>query len=303
MQTEQMLKVRRSKLGRADKIWGTIFVAPQMFGALAFMFFPIVFSFFLCFTEWKFAGSPHFIGITNFISIFTDKTIITSILNTLEFVVIVVPLNLFFSLCFAMLLDHKIFGRTIFRTLYFLPNVTSSIAASLVWVWIYNPDFGMLNGFLEKFGIYNLKWLSDIHTALPSIAIVVVWQSIGNNIIIFLAGLNNISQTMYEAAEIDGANWWQRFRRITIPMLTPTIFFVVIMGFIGAFQIFNEPYVMTVGGPGKSTFTMVLYLYILGFQYFRMGEAAVVSWVLFIMIAIVTFIQFKFQNRWVNYDV
>jgi multiple sugar transport system permease protein len=299
----QILKPKQSILSRPDRIWGTIFVAPQVIGALVFMLFPIVFSLFLCFSEWKFTGSPQFIGLVNFKTIFSDKTTLTAFINTLLFVAIVVPLNLLFSLSFAMLLDHKIIGRTIFRTLYFLPNVTSSIAASLVWVWIYNQDFGMLNSFLSRFGINGIRWLNSTRLALPSIAIVVVWQSVGNNIIIFLAGLNNISSTLYEAAEIDGANWRQRFFRITIPMLTPTIFFIVIMGFIGAFQIFNEPYVMTVGGPGRSTFTMVLYLYILGFQFFRMGEAAVVSWMLFLMIAVVTFVQFRFQKKWVNYDV
>jgi multiple sugar transport system permease protein len=239
----------------------------------------------------------------NFKAIFSDKTIVIALTNTLYLVLMVIPLNLFFSLTFAMMLDYDIKCRTLFRTLYFLPNVTSAVAASLVWVWIYNPDFGMLNGLLSHFGITGLKWLSSTRMALPSIAIVIVWMGVGNNIIIFLAGLNNINPALYEAAEIDGANWPQRFWQITVPMLTPSIFFIVIMGFIGGFQIFTEPYTMTFGGPGKSTYTLVLYLYLLGFNFFRMGEAAVVSMVLFIIIVLATFIQFRLQKKWVNYDV
>jgi multiple sugar transport system permease protein len=297
------VRAKKSKLGREDRIWGTIFVVPQVLGAATFMLFPILFSLVLCFAEWKFAGNPRLIGFANFRAIFSSPTFYVSLRNTLLFVVIVVPMTVLFSLSFAMLLDHKIIGRTFFRTLYFLPNVTSSVAASLVWVWIFDPDFGMLNGLLSRFGIPPMQWLYNMRMVIPSISVVIVWMTIGNNIIIFLAGLNNISQTLYEAAEIDGANWWQRFFRITVPMLSPTIFFVMIMGFIGAFQIFNEPYMMTNGGPGEASYTLVLWLYFIGFRYFRMGEAAVVSWVLFLLIAAVTFIQFKFQNRWVNYDV
>lgn len=298
-----MVKIKKSKLGLEDRIWGVIFVAPQMLGAAVFMAFPILFSMVLSFSEWNFAGSPKLIGLDNYRVIFSHPTFYTSIVNTLFFVAIVVPATLVFSLTFAMLLDHKIVGRTLFRSLYFLPNVTSSVAVSLVWVWIYNPDFGMLNGLLARFGLPPGLWIYSLKMAIPSISVVIVWASVGHNIIIFLAGLNNISQTLYEAAEIDGANWWQRFFRITIPMLSPTIFFVVIMGFIGAFQIFNQPFMMTNGGPGEASHTLVLWLYFIGFRYYRMGEAAVVSMVLFVLIAGVTFFQFKFQEKWVNYDV
>jgi len=295
--------MKKSKLGREDRIWGLIFVIPQVAGALVFMAFPILFSLGLSFSEWTFAKTPKLIGLANFRTIFSSPTFYTSFTNTLLFVLIVVPFTLVLSLAFAMLLDHKIIGRTFFRTLYFLPNVTSSVAVSLVWVWIFNPDFGMLNLLLARFGIPPGQWIYSVRMVIPSISAVIIWASLGNNIIIFLAGLNNISQTLYEAAEIDGANWWQRFFRITIPMLSPTIFFVVIIGFIGAFQIFNQPFMMTNGGPGEASHTLVLWLYFIGFRYFRMGEAAVVSMVLFVMIAGVTFIQFKLQKKWVNYDV
>lgn len=188
------------------------------------------------------------------------------------------------------------------RAAYFIPVVTSSVAVALVWTWLYNPSYGLINSVLMSLGIEGPGWLSDMKWALPSIVIMTVWQGVGYNMILFLAGLQGVPSQLHEAAKMDGAGSWQRFWRITIPMISPTTFFVVIMLLIGSMQVFSEPYMMTRGGPADATNVLVLHIYNTAFQFFRMGEASAISFILFVIILIVTLIQFKF-SKWVNYDV
>lgn len=294
---------RRMSLARRDELSAYLFIAPQFLGLLCFILVPVFFSLYISFTNWDMMSPVEWVGTQNYVNLFTGKDLSKVLGNTLQYVVMFIPLTIFFSLILALALNTSIKGVSLYRTGYFLPNITSSVAVSLVWLWIYNPDFGILNILMDLLGLPQQKFLKSLTQAMPSVVVVSVWQSVGYYMVLLLASLKGIDPTYYEAAKIDGASWGRSFRHITMPMLSPTLFFILTMGFINGFQVFNEVYMLTEGGPANSTKTMVMHIYNTAFKYFRMGEACVLAWVLFVIILIVTMVQFKLQNKWVNYDV
>jgi multiple sugar transport system permease protein len=220
----------------------------------------------------------------------------------LFYVVGLVPLNIVLSVGLALWLNSKLRGLPFYRVGYFLPVVTVTVAVALIWKWMYAPGTGLINIALNGFGLPAPNWLGDPHWSMPGLIIMSVWKGFGYNMVVFLAGLQGIPVQLYEAATIDGANGWQRFWRITLPLLSPAIFFGVVMTVISSFQVFDQAYIMTAGGPANSTNTIVMYIYQNGFQFFKMGYASAIAWVLFAAIFVFTVLQMKLQSRWVNYD-
>lgn len=284
-----------------DNLWAYLFIGPQILGLVLFIIGPVIFAFAISFTQWDIGSSPTWVGLENYEKQLSDSVFWKVVKNTSIYALINIPLTMIGALTIALMLNQNIRGKVILRTAYFMPVVTSSVAVALVWTWMYNQDFGLINSGLSVIGIEGPGWLSSLKWALPSIAFMTVWQGIGYNMILFLAGLQGIPMHLYEAAKIDGANSWQRFWKITFPMLSPTTFFVLIMLLIGSFQIFNEPYMMTKGGPADATNVFVLHIYNKAFQFFQMGEASAIAFILFVIILVFTLIQFKF-SKWVNYD-
>ncbi|GAB2571085.1 carbohydrate ABC transporter permease [Gracilibacillus alcaliphilus] len=284
-----------------ENMWAYLFIGPQMIGLTLFIIGPIIFAFAISFTEWDIGSTPTWLGLENYTRQLSDSVFWKVVRNTSFFALINIPLTMIGSLIIALMLNQNIKGKVILRTAYFMPVVTSSVAVALVWTWMYNPDFGLINSSLGLIGIEGPGWLSSLKWALPSIAFMTIWQGIGYNMILFLAGLQGISKQLYEAAVIDGANGWQKFWKITFPLLSPTIFFVLVMLLISSFQIFNEPYMMTKGGPADASNVFVLHIYDKAFQFFKMGEASAIAFILFIIILVFTLLQFKF-SKWVNYD-
>jgi multiple sugar transport system permease protein len=292
-----------SKQKNNDAGWGYFFIAPQFIGILLFVIVPVIQSLGISFTSWDLMSPPVFVGLDNYKKILSSETTWKVLGNTLYFIGGHITLTVIFSLLAALALSNKLKGFVLFRTLFFLPNITSSVAVSLVFLWLFNPNFGLVNLVLDFIGITPPGWYASVEWAMPMIIIMATWQSIGYYMIIFLAGLNSISDTYYEAASIDGAGPVHCFFRITLPLLTPTLFFILTMMLIGGFQVFNEMYMLTRGGPAEATKSIVMEIYNTAFRYFRMGDATVLSWILFTIIFTITVIQFKFSKKWVNYDV
>lgn len=297
------MKFKIPKLNRSEQVWGYMFIAPQFIGLLAFILIPALLSLYISFFEWDFIKTPKWVGFSNYKTIFSDPLTFKVLKNTALFIAGNIPLNICLALILAIVLSGKIKGLLFYRMAFFMPTITSTVAVSMIWLYLYNPDIGLINTVLSIAGIHGPGWVSDTTWVIPSIIIVAVYQGVGYNIVIFMAGLKGIPESFYEAASIDGANNWTCFKKITLPMLTPTIFFIVTMMLINGFSVFNEVYMMTRGGPADASNVIVLDIYNMAFRYFKMGPAAVLSWVLFIIIFIVTLVQFKFSNRWVNYDV
>lgn len=292
------MKRRMTKQERRENRAGLLFVAPQVLGYLAFVAFPLLFSIYLCFAEWDLINMPQFVGLANIQALFRDRIFWKSILNTLIYIAIVVPSTLICSLTLAILTNRKLPFMKFYRGALFLPMVTSTVAIAMVWSFIYQPNGGILNTILGKFGVANPPgWLVDTRWARFAVSLVGIWLKVGYYYIIFDAGLKNIPEELYEAAEIDGASAWVKIKNITIPMLSSVMFFVCVMLFIGVFNMFNEVYIMTQGGPDYSTYTLSMYIYFYAFNQFDMGRAAAASWVLFALVGLVTLIQFKVKKR------
>ncbi len=278
-----------------------IFMSPAILGLLIFTLGPILASVYFSFTEYDILDSPIWIGFANYIKLYNDPFFWLSLKITLTYASVSVPLGLVVSLLLALLLNQNLKGIFIIRTVYYLPVVISGVAVSLLWRWIFNPEFGLLNWFLGWFSIVGPNWLFSEEWALRAVIIMSLW-SIGGSMLIYLAGLQGIPTELYDAAEIDGANRWRKFLNITIPMLSPVIFFNLVMGVIGSLQIFTEGYVMTAGGPNNATLFSVLYLYRNAFDYLQMGYASSMAWVLFLIILTFSLIVFKSSPFWVYYE-
>lgn len=290
------------RLGR-DNWWAWLFLAPTVLGLAVLSAGPIIASFGISLTDWDLLSEAEFVGLDNFATLFSNDRFLLALRNTAFFTLTSVPLGLILGLGLALALDQPIRGIAIIRTAYFLPVVTSTTAIALVWLWIYSPQGGLLNSVLGVFGIPPEKWVSDPFWSMPSIVAMSVWQGLGTTVIIFLAGLQGIPQEFYDAAAVDGAGRWARFRHVTLPLLTPTIFFTGILAFIGAFQVFDQVYVLArPGEPSRSTITLVYFIYESGFDNFKMGLAAAASWILFLIVAILTILYFRSQRRWVHYQ-
>jgi len=278
------------------------FLAPALSAIFIFFFIPVIAAFIISFTDFDIYAlgdysTVRFIWFTNYIELFNDPLFWTALKNTFYFVLVSAPLSIMVSLGAAILLNSKLIKfKAIFRLSYFIPVVTTLVAVAIVWRFIYHPKFGIMNYFLSWFNINPVDWLGDPVWAMPAIILMSVWKNFGYNMIIFLAGLQNISEELYEAAELEGASGWQKFKSITLPMLAPTTAFVSIITMIGFFQFFAEPYIMTQGGPLNSTLSIVQYMYHEGFKWWNMGYSASIAFVLFLIIIIGTLIQFKLQK-------
>ena len=296
--------VRPASAGRGwrwrDDIVGWAFAAPFVILFLVFLAFPIAASFALSFTSFGLRDLQNpigatFVGVDNYIALFSDETFWTSLFNTVYFVVIGVPLTLILGLLIANALNRGITRfRTVYRVGYYIPVITSIVAIAVVWRFLLNPDYGLINMTLAAFGIQGPAWLADPALAMPSIIAMAVWRNLGFAMIVFLAGLQAIPVSLYEAASIDGAGRWQAFKSVTLPLLKPTILFMTVITTIGYLQLFEEPFVMTGGGPLDSTLSVTMYMYQQGFAFFHQGYASAIAYVLFVIVAIVAFLQFKF---------
>lgn len=295
----------RRKTGRQQRYerrMAYLFVSPQILGLLVFFLFPAAMSVYLCFVNWDMVGIPTFVGMDNFKEVFADAQLTQSLTNTGIFVFGIVPLTTLIALGLALATNRPIRGLGFYKAAFYLPQATASVAIVLVWYWLLAPDIGLFNYFLSLFGIQGPGWLIDTFWAKLAIMLMTAWQGMGYYFLILLAGLKGISADYYEAADIDGANKRQKFFRITLPMLSTALFFVLITMTIGVFNLFQEPMILTEGGPAFSTYTITMYIYDLAFKYFRMGEAAVASLVLLVVVIFVTILQFRMSKRWVYYN-
>lgn len=274
------------------------FVLPSLVFLAVFVIYPIFHAFYLSLHRYNLLEPPVWDGLGRYRLLMDDARFFKALGNTLLFALMTVPVGTAISLLLAVLINQSLRGILFFRTAYYLPVVTSFVAVSFIWLWIYEPQFGVLNQLLKAMGMPTFAWLRDPNTALLSIAILSVWKNAGYNMIIFLAGLQGVPQYLYEAAEIDGANAVQRFWRITVPMLSPTTFFVFVVYFIGALQMFVQSWILTQGGPLDSTLTVVYLIYQNGFEFLKMGDAAAMSVILFLFISVVTY----FNTRIIRYE-
>lgn len=285
------------------KYWGYVFVAPQLIGLILFSLVPLFQALYISFTEWD-GMQPEkiMVGFANYIEQFSDPDFTKSLLNTVKYILIYVPSNICLAMILALALKNVVF-KSAYRLFYFMPVVSGSVSVGVIWTWLLNSETGLINALLVNIGFEKVPWLVDTNLVLFSIAMVSVWWNVGYNMVIFLAGLQTIPQTYYEAASIDGASKFRQFRHITLPMISPTTFFVMITTIIGSFQVFDQAYVMTKGGPAKASYTYVYHIYESAFVKFEMGYASAAAMILFLIILCITFIQMKVSKRWVNYDV
>jgi multiple sugar transport system permease protein len=282
--------------------WALLFLAPTLIGLAFFSAGPILATLAISLTKWDLLRAPQLVGFDNFVELASDDRFLKALRNTAFYTVTSVPIGMLISLFIALALNQTIRGIAWIRTAYFLPVVTSTIAVALVWQWIYAADSGLLNQVLGVFGIPAQKWLSNQTLAMPSIVAMSVWQGLGTDVIIFLAGLQAIPTELLDAASVDGAGRWARFRNIVLPLLTPSIFFTGVLSLIGAFQVFDQVFVLQRPRPSDATITVVYFIYENGFKFFKMGYATAASWVLFLIVAVFTAIYFRSQNRWVHYQ-
>lgn len=281
---------------------GWAFASPWVLGFVLFTAGPMLASAVMAFTQWDLLTPPRFIGLQNFrTALWDDPLVWHSLRVTTAYAVIAVPLNIVLGLGLALMLNSGIRGLRGYRTAYFLPSVLSGVSVALLWRWVFENRFGLANTLLAYLGIQGPNWLGDGSWALASLIIMNVW-SVGGGMIIYLAGLQGIPTVFYEAAEVDGANSWQRLWHITIPLVTPALFFQFVIGLIQALQVFTQPFVMTQGGPYNSTLFFVLYLYQNAFQYFQMGYASTLAWILFFYILVLTLLVFRSGQWWVHYE-
>jgi multiple sugar transport system permease protein len=290
------------RIRSSQNVEGWLFIAPVVVGVVAFQLFPILVSMYASLTRWSGLNPPEFIGLENFVRMLTDDPLFTQTLfNTFMFTLGYVPLSIVCAFFLALLCNRSIRGVALFRTAFFAPFVTNVVAVGFIWLYFYDPAQGVLNGLLSIVGIQGPEWLSSSRWAMPSVILVSVWQGVGYPLVILLAGLQGIPEELYEAAKIDGARTWRRVRHVTLPLLTPHFFFLTITQFILSFQVFGIIYVMTQGGPGHATSVYIYYLYENAFAYGNLGYASAMAWLLFVLIAVVTIVQWRLQKRWVFY--
>lgn len=279
-----------------------LYTAPWLIGFFVLTLYPIVYSFYLMFTDMNLTGVGKFIGLENLKYAFTDDPLfIKAFINTLKYVVMFVPSSIILAFFVALLLSKKVKGVGFFRTAFYIPYITSGVAVTILWGWIYQKDYGIINYVLSLFGIKDVNWLGDKNIAMISIVILSLW-TIGNNIIIMLAGIQDIPQSYYESAQIDGAGAIRQIFSITLPLCTPTIYFNLIVTIIAAFQVFQQPLILTNGGPLNSTYTAAIHMYNNGFLYGKMGYASMMAWSLFVVIMVITLVVISTSKYWVFYD-
>ena len=282
--------------------WAVLFLAPTLVGLAVLSAGPILATFVIGLTKWDLLTPPAFVGVDNFTKLAGDDRFLRALQNTFFFTATSVPIGIVIALGLALALNQRIRGIAWIRTAYFLPVVTSTIAVALVWQWIYSPNEGLLNQVIGLAGIAPQKWLVDPVLALPAIVAMSIWQGLGVNVIIFLAGLQAIPEELLDAASVDGAGRWGRFRSVVLPLLTPSMFFTGVLALISSFQVFDQIFVLQRPRPTEATITVVYFIYESGFKFFRMGYASAASWVLFLIVAVFSAIYFRLQRRWVHYQ-
>jgi multiple sugar transport system permease protein len=279
------------------------FLAPSLIGVILFLVIPIIFVIGLSLVQWNMLTPMKWVGLSNYVNIFEFDGFGHSLVVTAYYVILNIPIQTAFALGMAMLLRSKRAGTGVIRIIAVLPFLSTPVAMGVVWNWIFNPTTGLINQFLAHLGITGPAWLSNEATAMPVIAFANIWQYAGYNMLFFLAGLSAIPPTVYEAASLDGATKWEQFRRVTLPLLRPTMLFVLVTGVIGSFQVFDTVYVMTAGGPGNATEVASLNIYNTAFAGFRIGEASAMSVVLFAVILAITIVQFRYFNKRITYEI
>jgi multiple sugar transport system permease protein len=284
---------------REETISGYLFILPNFIGFIVFMLFPILFGFYIMFTDWNLSAERQFIGLKNFETLVKDRLFWKSLVNSIYYSFVAVPTGIFIAFWLALALNRKLRGMILFRTLFFLPQITLTVAAATVWRWIYQPEVGLINYLLGLIGIEGPNWIHSTSWAMPSVIIMSNWQGVGFAMLILLAGLQGIPDELYEATALDGANGWQQLRFVTLPMLSPALFFVIVTSLIGAFQSFDQFFVLTNGGPADATTTLPLYIFNNAFKFFKMGYGAALAAVLFLLILVITIVQWYVGKRWV----
>ncbi|CAM3368139.1 sugar ABC transporter permease [Paenibacillus lupini] len=297
----------RNKFSKREKkalFYGLLFTAPAIIGFIIFTLGPMIASLYLSLTDYNvFKDTTHFIGLDNYTKLFSgeDDLFYKSLGTTFYFVILRVPAVIIISFFLAILLNMNLKGRSLFRTIIYLPSIVPAVASSMIWLWLMNPDLGLLNTVLEWLHLPTSSWLFGEGSVIPSVVLTTLW-GIGGTVIIFLAGLSGVPKSYYEAIDVDGGGWYSKLRHITIPMLTPTIFFNTIMTIIGSFQVFSEAYILTQGGPNNKSLFFVFYLWRTAFRDTEMGYASALAWVLFVIIMIFTVLIFKTSKSWVHYE-
>jgi multiple sugar transport system permease protein len=280
---------------------GLLFVSPWIVGFACFTLFPFVASLYFSFCDYDILSPPRWIGLANYRELLTDDPYFaTALYNTLYYTLFSVPLGIVCGVGIALLLNMKVVGVSFYRTVYYLPSIVPVVATSVLWMWLLNPQYGLVNAALGRLGLPEPGWIADPLWSKPSLILMALW-AVGGSIVIYLAGLQGIPQELYEAAELDGAGPWQRTRAVTLPLLSPVIFFNLVMGLIGALQVFTQAYVMTQGGPVDSTLFYTVYLFRRAFTYLDMGYASAMAWLLFVVIMALTVVTFRTASRWVHY--
>ncbi|MFD1673321.1 carbohydrate ABC transporter permease [Alicyclobacillus fodiniaquatilis] len=303
MKTTSKIKARKQRRGLSERqeermFW--VFISPWVIGFLAFSGGPILISLFLSFTKYDVMSAPVFVGLKNFIDLFQDPLFYKSLGVTLYYTVLSVPFDIILALLLAVLLNQKVKGQALFRTIFYAPSIISGVAISFLWSWLLNPIFGVVNYLLSFIGVHGILWFSGIHTVVPSFVLMTV-TSIGGTMIIFLASLQSLPSDVYEAAALDGASKFSQFLKVTIPLISPVILFNVIIGIINSFQVFTQAYVITQGGPNYNSYFYVYYLFDTAFNQFRMGYASAQAWILFIIVALLTFLSLHVSKKYVYY--
>jgi multiple sugar transport system permease protein len=286
---------------RREAIGGYLFIMPWIIGFLVFTLGPIIASFYFSLTNYQLVKPPEWAGLANYQRLLNDDLFWKSMQVTTIYVVISVPLGLVLSFMVALLMNQKVKGIGFWRTLFYLPNLVPLVAGTMLWLWMFNPRFGLINGVLERFGIEGPLWLQSQQWALPSLILMNLW-GVGGATLIYLAGLQGIPTDLYHAVEVDGGGAWAKLKTVTIPQMTPVIFYNLVLGLIAGFQVFAQPLIMTGGGPRYSTLFVVLYLYQNAFSNFRMGYASAIAWALFVVILALTIITFRMSRYWVFYE-
>ncbi len=290
-----------SKSDRRNLKYGLLFVSPWLIGLTVFNVYPIAASFYLSLCDYSVLQSARFVGTANYADLFTDEVFWLALRNTLYYAALALPLGAFMAFSTAVLLNTGVRGMTFYRTIFFLPSLIPSVAAAILWLWVFNGEYGVLNHVLARIGIRGPGWLSDPAWSKPALVLMSVW-GVGHAVVIYLAGLQDVPQQLYEAAELDGAHWLQKLRHVTIPVMSPVILFNVIMGIIGALQTFTQPYIMTHGGPSNASLTYLLDIYQQAFQFSKMGYASAMAWVFIVVTILMSAVLFKTSGRWVHYE-
>lgn len=293
---------RGSGIQRMEQKWGILFALPSILGFLIFALGPFLASFALGLTKWQIGAKPTFVGLGNYHHMVSqDPVFWKSLWVTLYYSLLAVPIGMILAFLIALLLNQKVRGLSIFRTIYYLPYVVPSVSSIMLWMWMFNPTYGLLNAFLSALGLPASQWIYSPSSAIPSMALMSIWQ-LGNTVVIYLAGRQGVPVHLYDSVEVDGGGAWTKLIHVTIPSMTPTILFNLVLSIIGTFQTFNQAYLMTQGGPNYATQFFVYNIFQYAFQYGDMGYACALSWVLFIIIMILSVFVFRTSGRWVYYE-